>query len=327
MLTAFGARVERWVSEYDPFTNVYGVARTVLALATGVSLAVNQVGTSFRPAAGLPDVPLCTGIRGAGLWCLSNGHLEWARWLSVLVCLVVATGWRPRLTGILHFWVVFSFQANAALVEGGDQIASCLTFLLVPITLVDPRRSHWETRKDVVLDEAEKNRRLVARIFFGLLRLQVAGIYFHASIAKFAVPEWTDGSALYYWLTDPRFGVASWLDPFVRPLLLSGPIVALLTWSVLVGEWALSAGLLVAKQHRAKLLAFGIALHAGIALLHGLVSFAAIMMAALVLFLRPLEQTFAVPPVVARLVARLCGAVRVRLPARLASVVAAVAGR
>lgn len=303
MLTRLGQRVERVVSEFDPFTNVYGLARTVIALATGLSLVVNATATSFRPSSGIPDVPVCTGIRSAGIWCLSNGHLEWARWFSVLVCLVVATGWRPRLTGVLHFWVVFSFQANAALVEGGDQIASCLTFLMLPITLVDPRRSHWETRRDVVLDEKEKERRLVARVFFGLIRLQVAGIYFHASIAKFAVPEWTDGSALFYWLTDPRFGAAPWLEPFVRPLLLSGPVVAFLTWSVLVGEWALSAGLLVAKEHRQKLLALGLALHAGIAVLHGLVSFAVIMMAALVLFLRPLEKTFVLPASVARLVA------------------------
>ncbi len=301
MLTALGARVERVASEYDPFTNVYGLARTMLALATAATLVVNPVATSFRPAAGMPDAVQCTAIRAASVWCQMPNHLEWARWLSVLALLVVASGWRPRLTGILHFYVVFSFQASAALVEGGDQIASCLTALLVPITLADPRTWHWETRANVVLDEAEATRRLVARTFHALLRLQVAGIYFHASIAKFRVEEWNDGSAVYYWLTDPRFGLATWLEPLVRPALLAGPVVALVTWSVLVGEWALSAGLLVAKEHRPKLLALGFALHGGIALLHGLVSFAVIMMAALVLFLRPFEESFAMPESATRL--------------------------
>jgi hypothetical protein len=76
----------------------------------------------------------------------------------------------------------------------------------------------------------------------------------------------------------------------VRPIVLNPVPVALLTWSVVVLEFALAAGLVVGKRYWRALLWGGIALHAGIIVLHGLVSFGFAMIAALILYLRPIGQ-------------------------------------
>jgi len=292
MLTKIGARAREWGDAFDPFTNVYGVARSLIALSTLLTLVFTRTDVLFRPASGVEDVPVCMGVRAAGTFCLGAPHLDLVRWLSVLVLAVVISGWRPRYTGVLHAWVAFGFQANAITIEGGDQVGSIIALLLVPVTLLDDRKWHWLPRTSRALDERERTFRLVARVCFFLVRLQVAGIYFHAAVAKFAVPEWTDGTVLYYWLSHGSFGAPEWMMPVLRPLLLNGFIVATATWGVLVVEYALSAGLLVHRKYWRVLLVLGIGLHAGIALLHGLVSFAITMFGALVLYLRPLDQSF-----------------------------------
>ena len=58
--------------------------------------------------------------------------------------------------------------------------------------------------------------------FLALVRIQVAAVYFHAAVGKFSVPEWVDGSVLYYWLLHPTYGAPGWLTPMLEPILLSG---------------------------------------------------------------------------------------------------------
>lgn len=289
MLTRIGRLAERWASGPDPWTNVYGLARTSLALATAGTLAFSDTSTLFHPVAGLSSAPPVCGSRLAstGLFCAVPLPLEAQRWMAVVLLLIVATGWRPRLTGILHWWVSFSLANNAVTLDGGDQVAMILTFVLIPVTLTDRRLWHWSCPLDRPLDLRERLRRLLARTCFGLIMLQVAGIYFHAAIGKFSVDEWTNGTALYYWVLHPSFGASPWLATLVKPLLANPMAVTVLTWSVLVLEYMLSAALFMTPGRRLVLLPFGIALHVGIVLLHGLVSFGIIMMAALVLYLHP----------------------------------------
>jgi hypothetical protein len=75
----------------------------------------------------------------------------------------------------------------------------------------------------------------------------------------------------------------------------TGPALVMLTWSVLLIEFGLAAGLVAAKRWWPLLLCAGMALHGGIILIHGLVSFGMIMMGALVLYLRPKDRPFVVP--------------------------------
>jgi len=296
MLTRLGNAAARWAARTNPWTNVYGTARTLVALASLGTLLFSSSGTLFCPAAGIPEVPhVDTLLQRLGLFGLLATHLELARALAILILAVTASGWRPRLTAPLHWWVAFSFQASATTIDGGDQLCAILALLLLPVALTDPRRWHWSEAAPRPSPRRELMLRLVALSALAVIRLQVAGIYFHASVAKFAVAEWKDGTAMYYWFTDPAFGAPPWLRPFLLPLLENGITVSLMTWIPLALEVALFMALTMPRRRWAPLLVAGIAFHFGIALVQGLVSFSTVMTAALILYLRPVECPFATP--------------------------------
>ena len=300
------ARLGRWAraraESRNPWTNVYGLARTILATATASTLLATHESVLFHPVAGpAGDPPFCVQYPlRAGLFCLApSDHLGFARYIGAALLLVVASGWRPRITGLLHWWVSASLQVNAVCVDGGDQATAVLTLLLLPLTLTDSRTWHWQSCGAEPVTEMLLRRRLIALGGHMLIRLQVAGIYFHAAIAKFSVPEWADGTALYYFFRHPTFGASSWLAPALTLLLGSGVGLSLVTWSVLVFEYFMSTGLVMPPRGRRLLLGLGILFHSGIILIHGLVTFSVAMMAALVLYLRPLEAEFSLSRVLA----------------------------
>lgn len=292
MLTALGNVVHRWTSESRPWTNVVGVARSLLAVGTMLTLLTNDVPALFPRIAGMPEPPVCTGSLQAGLFCIfPRSRLELARLLCVLLLAVVASGWRPRITGVIHWFVALSFQLGASSLDGGDQVTAVLTLLLLPVTLTDDRKWHWDAWKEDADDTWLPAKRFFAQTSLTLCRMQVAGIYFHAAAGKYATPEWSNGTAMYYWLSHPLYGVAAWARPVMMPIL-THQTVALMTWGVVVAEFALMCGLFAAKKHWKYLLVLGLSLHIGIALLQGLVSFGFAMSAALILYLRPTENVF-----------------------------------
>lgn len=290
-----------YLTNRDPFTNVYGIARSLLALGTLLTLVLTDTFVLFRPAPGITDFPICQGVAGKiSLFCLLSPHLLLAKWIAIVILIAVVIGWRPRFTGVLHWWVSFSFMNNVVLVDGGDQVTSVLALLLIPITLFDSRKWHWTINKAapfVTLMPYEMYKRIVANSTLTIIRIQVAIIYLHSAVAKCVVPEWQNGTALNYWFTDPMFGFSDWLAPVVFPIINNGSTVTLLTWSIILLEFVLFAGLLANKKIWPVLLALGLFFHAGIALIHGLVSFAIAMSAALILYLRPLEKEFILPKI------------------------------
>jgi antimicrobial peptide system SdpB family protein len=96
---------------------------------------------------------------------------------------------------------------------------------------------------------------------------------------------------MYYWAHDPVVGTAQWLLPVVNPVMRS-PLVYVVTWGALAVEFALGLGIIAPRRWRPGLFAVGIAFHAAIALMLGIVSFSLVMVGALVLYLRPVEQVF-----------------------------------
>lgn len=292
LLNWLGTRVDRWVRSTQPWTNVYGLARTLLAVGTASTLAFTPSSGLFRPAVGVPEVPVCAGPAAVTIYCLFPGHLEVAQWASVVVLLVVATGWRPRFTGLAHWWLSYSLHASAITLDGGDQVTEVLTLLLLPVTLTDPRRWHWEAPPIPRLGFVSSSARLLALSCLLAVRVQVAAIYFHASTGKLRVEEWANGTAVYYWFTDPSFGAAGWLRPALMPLLTNPFGVALLTWGALFLEIVLFMALVMPTWAWGPVLVVGILFHAMIGVVHGLVSFSLAMIAALVLYLRPCRREF-----------------------------------
>lgn len=292
MLNSFGAKIHQWTYE-NPWTSVYGVARTLFALQTAAVLGFNSVDTLFTPIVGASAPPTCTSIIQASLFCLvPESYLNGACWIALLILLLVASGWRPRITGVLHWWVSFSFFSTTSIPTGGEAITAILTFLLIPLTLTDPRTWHWEQVEESAWSNFSVYRRFIGWGAYLIIRIQIAAIYFHSAAGKVTVEEWRNGTAIYYWLTDPAFGLPPWAEPLLLPMLESGIVVTALTWGTIMLEFFLFAGLVMDKRGWSYLLGLGISLHLGIALLIGLPAFSTAMIAALVLYLIPLDKTF-----------------------------------
>lgn len=292
MFELIGKSVRTW-TRANPWTDVYGLGRTLLALSGAAVLAFNEAHVLFHPAIGTPNPPACPTVSSLSLFCLLPGeYADLARWIAVVILLIVASGWRPRITGVLHWWVSYSFMSTGVLVTGGEAITALLTLLLLPITLNDPRTWHWESLDEEDWESVSPYRRVVAWSGVLLVRLQVAGIYFHSAVGKVTVEEWVNGTALYYWLTDPDYGMPGWVEPLLLPALAENVIVTLATWGVILFEFFLFAGLVMDRRWRPTLLWLGILFHAGIAVLQGLLPFSVVMFGALTLYLRPFNDPF-----------------------------------
>ena len=298
---------ERWASRRaarSPWTDVYGLGRSIIALGSLLTLLLSHTSTLFTPSSLRPTAVECTASSAASLFCLlPPEYLEVARWVAVAVLALVVSGWRPRWTGVAHWYVSWSFMVSATISDGGDQVAAILSLLLIPVTLTDARAWHWavperqaepESPAPPATHDDERPRRwlgaLVAWSCWVVIRIQVAVIYFHASIGKLNVEEWTNGTALYYWFTHSYFGAPGWLSPIIWVILDNFFLLTMVTWGVLVLEALLFAGLIADRKYWGVLLALGVAMHVGIGLIHGIVSFALIMLGALLLFLRPLDE-------------------------------------
>lgn len=291
MIRKIGQYAIGLTTKHNPWTNVYGLTRSILALGTFITLLFNPTSNLFRPSVGLLQFPVCEGFRSAGMFCIFAPYLEIARWVSIVILFVVIIGWRPRITGILHWWVAISLQSSAVVTDGGDQVATVLTFLLLPVTLTDGRKWHWQKINDKNNPSTfDTLKSLFAIVSLGAIRVQVSIIYFHAATAKFALEEWMDGTILYYWLNDPMIGLSNWMK-FLLPIFTSRFVVAF-TWGTLLLEIFLSMGIFMQKKYWRPLLIAGILFHLGIALMMGLISFGCSMIAALILYLHPFDEEF-----------------------------------
>lgn len=274
----------------DPWTNVYALGRTLLALSPLLTLLFNPANVLFAPNAEW-QAPKCEGwIAQIGLFCVSPS-LELARVVAILVLVLVVIGWRPRWTAIPHAWVVLSMQNSMTLTEGGDQIAGNLALLLLPVALADGRRWHWSAAPVAGTPvHGGETRRMVANTTLVLVRFQVAVIYLHAAAGKAAVPEWLDGTAVYYWMLDPQFGPDGVREYVLTAFTATAWGVTMVTWGSIVIEFMLAAGLVAGAPMRKVLFWIGILFHLGIAVALGLTTFGVTMAGALILFLWPREE-------------------------------------
>jgi antimicrobial peptide system SdpB family protein len=195
--------------------------------------------------------------------------------------------------------VAFSLSISATIPDGGDQATAVLTLLLLPVALTDPRRWHWQSLADETSTTMHAAFRLLALSALFIIRLQVAGIYLNSSIAKLGVTEWRDGTAVYYWISQPIFGAPGWLHGLLFAVASTSVGVIAMTWGSLFLEFALAIAIVMPKRSWKYLLVAGIAFHGFIALMMGLLSFSLAMTAALILYLRPVDEPFNLSAVVA----------------------------
>jgi antimicrobial peptide system SdpB family protein len=278
-----------------PWTNVYGLARSMIALATLLTLLADSSENLFQPlTVADPGSFDRSAVAGASLFHLASNHLPAAKLVAVIVLLLVIVGWRPRLTALPHWWVTYSFAASASIIDGGDQIASTLSLLLLPVALTDARRWHWDAP-----GTGGTVASTIAQTAGLLVRAQIAIVYLFAAMLKLDSAEWANGTALYYVWHSSTFGAPGFLRP-LTDWVGRTVLVVPLTWSVLVLEFCLAAALVAPLRFRTWLLPVALLFHAGIAVFHGMPTFALTMCAALVLYLRPWWRPFELPEYVRR---------------------------
>lgn len=273
----------RLLTIQNPHSSTLGLVRSLLALSTLLTLLFNDSESIFSSPL---STPICTsGIKQISLYCLfSEADLYIARIVSIIILVLVIVGIYPRTTGILHWWVSLSFFISTPYVDGGDQVVSILTFMLIPVTLLDNRKSHWKKQF------SSRLKNLTSNVTIRIIRIQVSIIYLHAAIAKLKVNEWIDGTVIYYWFTHNTFGLNLDLRFLIIPIIENGTIIFFITWFTLILELSLFAGIFSTQRIRLILLPIGITFHILIFLIHGLGSFGLAMIAALLLYLYPMHK-------------------------------------
>lgn len=279
------ARVQRAVQvvgrEVELFdvrqSRVMGVARSLLALAQVSILLLTPTSYLFVPVAGGDSGPNCDRSNGWTAFCLQEGANRSVVALLLCACLaLVISGFLPRYTGLLHVWVTYSISTGLKLPDGGEGAAQVFTLFLALILLSDDRLNHWQT------GSARTGPSRVAGLawagWWGL-RLQVFWIYVTASVAKFSVEEWADGSALYYVTRQVFFGVDGPLEPVVLALTSHPFSELLLTWGSLALELTVAVLILFPYRYRRYAVVLSMSFHVGIIVVIGLWSFGMVMIA------------------------------------------------
>lgn len=277
----------------NPWTNVYGFARSILALGTILTLMFNNsetlFPTSISEAESMQYETLY--VLRINFFYIFRNFQEIGRVVAIILLFTVIVGYWPKITGILHFWISLSFSSYCSIIEGGDQITSVLCFLLLPICVTEPRKSHWH--KPVIIETAGSDfRKLFALSSFLFIRIQASLIYMHAATAKFNVREWIDGTATWYWFQDPTFGMNRYIMQIMEPVMHFPVFMAILTWGSLAVELSLFLCLFLEPEKRRYFLLIGVGFHFVILIVHGLVTFFFAMAGLLVLYLRPVNKEF-----------------------------------
>lgn len=277
------------IASINQYTNVYGLGRSLIALSLLLTLCLNAPQTLFNEAdfiarqriSAIPNLFLV----------FDYSNLIFAYLLSITILIVVISGYYPKISGVLHWFVTFSYFHATTLPEGGDQIASNITFLLIFITVLDKRRNHWDAVKT-----ANYYSNFTARLIFALIAIQISVLYLHSAFEKiYKVEEWVDGSALYYWFNNTIFGLNSLYMTLFSPIIKTPILLFSLNWMIIIFEMLLATAFLINDKRKIKIMYYGIIFHLMIALMFGLVSFFITMSGCLVLFLYPKSENLKIP--------------------------------
>ncbi|MEV4613010.1 sporulation-delaying protein SdpB family protein [Kitasatospora sp. NPDC049258] len=243
-----------------------GAGRALLAVAQVLTLLFTSDAELF------PGGPQCGGGRLLTLWCLGPPDVApgLRHLLAVLGLLLVATGWLPRWTCLVHWYLTFSLTSTIAGADAGDQAARIGTLLLLPLLLGDTRRWIW-ARPPVAPAPTWQG---AGRAALLLLRLQVLIVYTQAAGSKLLDPLWREGTALYYWLHSRYWGSSPGLLPLLEPALEHGWSVRALTWTAIALELGIAGCMLAPGRLRRWAVPAAVLLHGGIAVFMGLPGFA-----------------------------------------------------
>jgi antimicrobial peptide system SdpB family protein len=277
--------------QYNYHTNTLGLVRSILAFSSLLVILLNPNDILFHTGLGVPIIPNCTGtfLSSINFFCLFSFNLYIAKTVAVIILCLVISGYYPKVTGILHWWIAVSVNTGLIIVDGGAQVASTLTFLIIPLTLTDNRINHWDFNTKA---ETGYNK-IITYLTIQILKIQVSIIYFDAAISKLFAPSWTEGTAIFYFINDPITG-ATGIRQYLLNSFLDVPLLLVLsTYSVIFLELLLALNIFN-KNQKTKEIVFkaGIIFHIFIFLTFGIFTFAIAMFSALIILLKPINKNF-----------------------------------
>jgi len=259
--------IEEFIVKQYYLTNSIGLARSILALGLFLTLVFNSNEVLFYSNSNVVEFHANQYNFLSIYLFIQNTQL--AKLISIAILFFVIIGLYPRFTCILHFWVTYSFLSCAHIADGGDQIAAIISFLLIPLCLINSNRWHWQINKTRSFYS-----NTIAFYTILLIKLQAIVIYFHSSVGKFPVVEWVDGSAIYYWFNDPVFGLKKSLVPLFDVILKNAIFTFYANWAVMFLElFIVFAVISSSKKIKKYALIMGLIFHLFIVLVHGLFSF------------------------------------------------------
>lgn len=274
-----------FVDEVSPFSSSLAIARSLLALSSLLTVLLTPSETLFLRSPDNPDGVVCDALAAQwSLFCAAGGATPLTVLLVIAVTVSVLTGYFPAVTAIPHWWVAWSLNISSPIRDGGDQVAAVLSLLLIPLLLLDRRRNHWAAdRRWGSRSWATHGTAWAALV---LVWIQAAVLYANAAIAKFAVAEWANGTALWYWIQEPSFRPPT---PFLRIAevtqnSLAGAVI--INYGVMALELSAAVLLFVRPGSRRIALPILLMFHLCIGVIFGLWSFFLSMAALLVLYLR-----------------------------------------
>ncbi|MCP1562936.1 sporulation-delaying protein SdpB family protein [Bacillus velezensis] len=279
-----------WMMKNPPWTIVYGLARSLIALGTLLTLLFNPASVFFKT-----QNQMLSFSDTFSLFLLFPDfrYIEIVKAVCICMLILVVIGWRPRITGFFHWWISYSFQNSAVTLDGGDQVAAVFTLLLLPLTLTDPRKWHWSPYEaSFEKRPLEPYYRSLCWATLTIIRIQVAMLYFNSVIAKLMEEEWQNGTAVYYYLNDPMLGLPDALHGLFD-FILQSKLVIIPTWGTLIVQTIMFCALFAPKTYWRLILFISIFMHEIFAVMLGLTSFSITVAGILVLFLVPAEKTVA----------------------------------
>ncbi|MCR6485771.1 hypothetical protein M8542_23380 [Amycolatopsis sp. OK19-0408] len=283
------AFLDRWVASaavFEPRGRGFAAARTLLALAELSVLLFTSDDALFLGTAQLPSGARCAGFRAISLWCWTGGSPRAqlaCRVVAIAVLVVTASGYRPRWTCVPHWYVTFSLGAAMTVANGGEGVARIVTLLLVPMCLGDGRRWQWSTPGEPL----PARRRGSAYVAHLVIRAQLTVVYLDSALAKAVVPEWRDGRAVAEVFHDPYYGAAAAWQRWAGSLADPGAVTTALGWGTIAAELAVAVLVWAPGRWRVAAFAIAVPLHGAIMATMGLVSFGAVMIAAVALAVAP----------------------------------------
>lgn len=306
MLNAFVA-----LTMNPPWSQTVAFARALLAFSTMIPLATADPSNLFLAAA--PSDSVCATLPIINMYCVLEPSQYWVgSGVSLVVLALVIVGILPQITCWAHAYVAYCFATAVTVPVGGDQIAQNLTLILIPICMTWPAISMW---KPVPPRRLPGWREVIGWSSLAVITVQAVVVYAVASISKLAVMEWADGTAVYYWLSDPTFGPAGLLGDALRSLTGVPLFLGIVTFGTLAIEAGLALAFLYGKRGKRIALALGVSFHGAIAVTMGLYSFSLAMIALLLLYLGdPSRIRIDGMPGCSRIRARLGGDRKDRLP-------------